>query len=145
MTWLTSPLEGGLSLSSSSGLHLTESLGQLIRMEAKDENFDLLGVLNTESSWSGRLAEAIEILRDRNLQEFWERAVAVCYWALDRTNDLPIEKMELVARLYWCLLNGLEDENLVWSIAIKLNGVDYLSEWDPMIDPEVRKHLATMG
>jgi hypothetical protein len=39
---------------------------------------------------------------------------------------------------------GDAGDNLVWSIASKLKGVDYLSDYDPLQDPGVRAELAAI-
>jgi len=132
-----------------------ESLLALLQREDEDQEFDLLEMLNGvgEDSWRGVLLEANEILKDLGQRELWYRTAAVCYWGVSRVAELPFEKMELVARLYRCLVQypgfggeGLSDgENLVWSIAIDLKGVGYESDWDPMKDPEVMKHFSAMA
>lgn len=129
-----------------------ESLGTLIQRESSDEEFDLLETMNEGAragSWDQWLREALEILQDKERIDDWPRATAVIYWAISRDPEFPCEKMELVARLYWCLIQspevGEHEENLVWSIAKDLKGVDYESDWDPMADPEVRAHMAKMN
>jgi hypothetical protein len=37
-----------------------------------------------------------------------------------------------------------DGENLVWSIASHLKGVGYLSDWQPLDDPEVRLYLVAL-
>lgn len=129
-----------------------ESLATLIHRESVDEDFDLLEAMNEGAqagSWDAWLKEALEMLKDQGQKDDWYRAMAVCYWAIPRDAELPCARMELVARLYWCLVNGSDfgdhGENLVWSIAIDLKGVDYESDWDPMADPEVQSYMAKMN
>lgn len=132
-----------------------ETLLCLIKRQHADEDFDVLEALAQSpdaAAWSSRIAEAEQILADKDQKLYWHDAAVVCYSGLSRIEDLPMPKMELVARLYACLIecpnlgvDGLADgENLVWSIAIDLKGVSYNSEWDPMADPEVRSFLNAM-
>ncbi len=127
-----------------------EVIKALLDREAQDEDFDLcLEVQNHAKSegWLSIVEEALAILSDREKPLYWRSAANIIFWS--PKTELPIPKMQVVARLYWCLIHGgegIEDaENLVWSIAKDLKGVGYLSEWDPMQDPEVAKYLADMG
>ena len=132
------------------------SLNELILKEEQDEDFDLLETVNARAKdrgWYGIVEEAIANLEDRSMAHMWNRTIAVCYWAVYHLDELPIPKMEMVARLHWCLINSPDEEeaglggidNLVWSIAIELKGVSYNSEWDPLKDPEVRTYFSAMG
>jgi len=127
----------------------------LLRQEAADEDFDLLPKVTNlaeRDGWGHLLEDALEILADTAQQDLWRSATCVIYWAGPRA-EMPIPRMAVVARLYWCLCQfpgfggeGLSDgENLVWSVAIGLKGVRYESEWDPQSDPEVIRYLAEMG
>jgi hypothetical protein len=63
------------------------------------------------------------------------------FWgaALDR-RELPAD--ELIAWLYHRFdPDGRAEDNEVWSIASKLRGVAYLSEYYPLQDPGVVRHL----
>lgn len=132
-----------------------DSIAQLIQYEELDEDFDLLEAIADRArvqGWNEIIIEALAILADRSQNEAWPRAIAVCYWAIPNVEVLPFAKMELVARLYWCLLNYPETDqhdtdgvdNLVWTIAKDLKGVHYNSDWDPLNDPEVRAHMARL-
>jgi hypothetical protein len=125
---------------------------EMLELEEKDEDFDLLVAVRERESkegWDTLLRETIAVLADRSCQGLWRSAIAIVYWASSSAPDMPVPKSEVIARLYWCLINhpesSEEDENLVWSATMNLKGVDYLSEWDPMKDPEVRRHLDAMG
>ena len=119
--------------------------------EVAEEDFDLYETVlaNRERESERILRESLEILSDPNLQKYWHSSSAIIYWLLPMPDQIEIPKMAIVARLYWCLIQDGdsmdEAENLVWSIAKDLKGVEYLSEWEPMKDPEVAKYLAAMG
>lgn len=119
--------------------------------EAADADFDLYETVlaHRENESLVILGECLEILSDRSQQSYWNAAASVVYWLLPLPSEITTPKMAIVARLYWCLIQdgpGMEDsENLVWSIAKDLKGVDYLSDWEPLKDPEVAKYLAEMG
>jgi hypothetical protein len=95
----------------------------------------------------------MDILEDASRKNRWRQAACVLYWAASRNGDWPCPPVKAVARLYHCLVEypgfggvGIDDaENLVWSIAKELKGVDYLSDWQPLDDPEVRLYLNEMG
>ena len=134
---------------------MEKPLLELIKNEVEDEDFDLYETvldIAGSSGWNGLMSEALGILSEVNLMPYWRSAICVIYWAMGSEVSFPVSKMEVVARLYRCLVQfpglggeGLSDgENLVWSIAIELKGVRYDSEWVPQLDPEVRTHLALM-
>lgn len=125
---------------------------ELIQHELEDDDFDLREAILARAEgegWPAILSEAMEVLRDPNNKDLWRSAAAVIYWA-PTDGEWPVPKMQVVAVLYDCLCEypgfggeGLDDaENLVWSIAIGLKGVSYGAEWDPHMDPEVRRYRA---
>ena len=95
----------------------------------------------------------IEILEQVSLSQHWYDATAVL-WQFQENIELPCERSYLFALLHDCLrlepnlgLPASEDwtggglaENLVWSIVSELKGVGYLSDYDPLKDPEVTRH-----
>ncbi len=125
----------------------------LIENEIADGDFDLLDAVQTLSEsegWTQVISDCLSILSDKSKMELWEAAVRIIFWATSRSRVYPVPSKAIVARLYWCLetfegnINSEIDENLVWSIAIALEGVNYLSEWDPQRDPEVLVFLEEM-
>ena len=127
-------------------------LQALIAKEDEDEDFDLLeAVLECSSTngWPSVVRDAMAILEDTRSKNRWRQAANVLYWAASRTRDWPCPPMKAVAQLYECLIEhpgfggvGIDDaENLVWSVAKELKGIDYLSDWQPLDDPEVRQYL----
>ncbi|SDY25634.1 hypothetical protein [Lysobacter enzymogenes] len=98
--------------------------------------------------WPTPLAEAMTILADDGLRRFWRQAMAVAFWAQD-PGEVRIppggDALDCVARLYFCLeREPALDENLAWSLASRLKGVSYLSDWNPLLDPQVCLRMASM-
>jgi hypothetical protein len=82
----------------------------------------------------------LDILRDDSQGSHW-RTVAHVFWGavLDR-RELPAD--EVIALLYYRFdPEGRAEDNDVWSITSKLKGVGYLSEYEPLRDPGVLRHL----
>lgn len=105
-----------------------------------DTCYDLLGDLITEYSWEAVQAVLIELLRDDSQTTHWQTIAEVFWEATLDQNNLPED--ELIALLYHRLVtDSASEDNLVWSIASKLKGVDYLSEYDPLRDPAVLHEL----
>lgn len=118
----------------------------LIEYEQVDGAFDLLDAVESRSQtegWTQVITECLSILSNRTKMELWEAAVRIIFWATSRSPVYPVPPLAIVARLYWCLENindeivNAVDDNLIWTIAKDLKGVQYLSEWDPQRDPEV--------
>ena len=125
----------------------------LIENEIADGDFDLLDAVVSRAQtagWTQIIAECLSILSDKSKMERWEAAIRIIFWGTSRSRVYPVPSKAIVARLYWCLeiiegnIKSEIDENLVWSIATALEGVNYLSEWDPQRDPEVLVFLEEM-
>lgn len=73
----------------------------------------------------------------------WEIAAAAIWGAvLDRR---PMHADRVIALVYARLSReGELENNLAWSIAAKLRGVGYLSEYDPLTDPAVLAELRSI-
>jgi hypothetical protein len=72
------------------------------------------------------------------------RIVATVFWGavLDR-REMPADRV--IALLYHRFdPRGDNEDNLVWSIASKLKGVGYLSDYRPLDDPAVQRELAAI-
>jgi hypothetical protein len=125
---------------------------EILMQELLDEEFDALDAVHSWArtmGWEKVVHDALVILGDLAQVQLWPRAITVCYQAIPRCKELPSAHMEIVARLYWCLINYPSDApeipgDIVWCIAKELKGVGYESEWDPMKDPEVCAYLAAM-
>jgi hypothetical protein len=58
----------------------------------------------------------------------------------------PMPKVRVIALLHHRLIADVPeplalDENLVWSITRNLKGVEYLSDYEPLNDPEIQMEL----
>jgi hypothetical protein len=110
---------------------------------------DAIARLAAEFDWRQLTSGLIRILQQEP-QRHWYDATAALYWfQCDGHLQLPCEPSYLIALLYDCLqrhpsLGGRQEEgeceNLVWSIVHTLKGVGYLSDYDPLDDPDVLKH-----
>lgn len=126
------------------------SISEMFELERRDEDYDLMPAILDRAAqigWASILQDVLEILSNKERQEDWQSAANVIYWSDVAKTEMPIPKMAVVARLTWCQIvgEGLDNaENLVWSIAKELKGVNYESEWDPIKDPEVSSFLAEL-
>jgi hypothetical protein len=85
----------------------------------------------------------MDVLRDDNQQAHWRTATNVFWGAVLDKRELPAD--ELIAWLYHRFdPDGQAEDNEVWSIASKLKGVGYLSEYEPLRDPGVIEVLRTI-
>lgn len=86
----------------------------------------------------------LQILHDEPSHSYWRTVAEVIYGAVLDERDLPADK--IIALLYYRLPSKAsdEDENLVWSITHKLKKVGYLSEYDPLNDPNVQREMANL-
>ncbi|ERN41504.1 hypothetical protein KR51_00020830 [Rubidibacter lacunae KORDI 51-2] len=100
----------------------------------------------------GVLSDAISILMNQSKTKCWYLSASIISWLVEEGINLPYDSSYLVAALYVCLkrfpnlgANGIDDgNNLVWTIAHSLKGVDYDSDWEPLEDNEVIKHMQSI-
>lgn len=112
------------------------------------ELYESVEALAQRAGWEAVLTEAMGILADAGSRRFWHQAICVVYWSSpDHLGAFMADHpMDCVARLYLCLERHPElDENLIWSIACRLKGVDYLSSWNPLLDRDVVARMAVMS
>lgn len=129
-----------------------DALLPLLEAELADpdgfELYDAVQALVERIGWPTPLAEAMAILADDGLRGFWHQAMPVVFWAQarDETRIPPGgDALDCIARLYVCLEREPKlDENLAWSIASRLKGVSYLSDWNPLLDRQVCLRMASM-
>lgn len=121
-----------------------------------EDSFELfeekINELGHEYGWDNVVAETISLLLDKNHKKGWYYSVSILNWVIEDGHTLPFEWSYIVAVLYRCLElepnlcvdEVLDAENLVWSISQTIRRVDYLSDWNPLTDPEVVKHMETL-
>jgi hypothetical protein len=80
------------------------------------------------------------ILKDDTQSAHWRTAMYVVWGAVLDTRQLPAD--EVIAWLYHRFdADGQHEDNTVWSIASELKRVSYLSDYKPLADPAVLRHL----
>ena len=125
-----------------------QSVGEDDPFELDEEVYQLAERIG----WTSVFDEAVELLKDCEKKDKWYLSASVFCWAADDKIQIPFDWQFIVALLYGCLEIypnfGEQDpgdgENLAWSTAHVLKGVGYLSEWDPMKDPEILDILGTI-
>ena len=103
---------------------------------------DLIEELILKYDWKSVEEVMIAVLEDMDRQYDDYVTIAEVIWgaALDE-RDMPINRV--IALLYHRLEpdQDSDENNLAWSIVCKLKGVDYLSEYDPLEDPEIKREM----
>jgi hypothetical protein len=113
-------------------------------MDAMDDVLDGIETAIEEHGWPVIRDGLMAVLEEptRPLAH-WELA-ACAFWGavLDRR---PMHADRVIALVYARLPDedGAEN-NLAWSIASKLRGVDYLSDYNPLADPSVLRELRSI-
>ncbi|MCE9525685.1 MAG: hypothetical protein K8R36_06485 [Planctomycetales bacterium] len=101
---------------------------------------DAIEALIGEYGWTPIRECMLDVLRDNSLEPHWRTAVHVFWGAVLDRRELPAD--ELLAWLYHRFgSDGRDEDNEVWSIASKLKGVSYLSEYDPLKDAAILAYL----
>ena len=124
---------------------LTERIDAILSNDALDSDDceeSKCGLIEEELipqyGWEAVREAMIRVLLDdsRRAQDY-EATAAVFWGAVLDCRDVPVN--EVIALLYHRLPHddGSSENNLAWSITCNLKNVDYLSEYDPLEDPEV--------
>lgn len=93
-----------------------------------------------EVGWEAVRGFMLDVLRDDHQQAHWRTAAHVFWGAVLDRRELPGD--ELIAWLYYRFdPEGRTEDNEIWSITSKLKAVEYLSEYQPLRDPGVLRHL----
>ena len=114
---------------------LTDS--RLDEDDAELSKSQLIYALNSNVPWEKILTVLLQMLKDQSKKPYWNIITEVLYYA---SNDArPMPKNEVIALLFVDSLekDGIQDENLVWSINHTLKGVSYTSDYEPVKDPAV--------
>ena len=131
------------------------TLEELIRYDqtvSEEDSFELddeVTYLAQRIGWHQVFNDAVEVLLNCDKKDVWYTSASVIAWAIQDEEAIPFSWQKVVGLLYGCLthhpqlgVNGVADgENLVWSIAHELKGIGYLSEWEPLNDPEIVSEL----
>jgi len=127
----------------------------LLVADLQEEDYDLedeIGKLAEHVGWNNVLKEVMHILDRPSKRAHWYQAASITYWAVSDGIEFPYPREEWIARLYYCLEvfpeHGEPDmsngSNLVWSIATKLMGLGYNSDWEPLTDQDVVGRMSRM-
>jgi hypothetical protein len=110
---------------------LDEDSSELSKAEAIEE-------LIEKYSWDEVWTVLLGILEDDTQSSHWRTVAEVIWGAVLDRRTLPMNKV--IALLYYRFdpnTSSEDDDNLIWSIASELKQVGYLSEYEPLEDPEV--------
>lgn len=114
----------------------------VLRLAARDAESDLdelLQPLIDELGWTAVCDGVFKALESNETTIWYTAAAAIWGAALDKRD---MDANRAIALAYFRLNpNKDEEENLAWSIACKLKAVDYLSGYDPRLDPPITEHL----
>ena len=109
---------------------------EISKCELIDQLIPLIG-------WEAVRTEMLRILESERRLADWKVAAGVIWGAVLDGRPLPVDRM--IALLYHRFdPTGDHEDNLAWSIASKLKGVGYLSEYKPLDDPLVRRELESL-
>jgi hypothetical protein len=116
-----------------------------------DENGDTtcekIEKLIPQYGWEAVQEILLNILLDENRKTRDYEVAAEVFWAaaLDYEDISPVNKV--IALLYNRLPNDENsgENNLAWSIVCKLKNIDYLSDYDPLKDPEIIAEARRLG
>jgi hypothetical protein len=108
-----------------------------------DTRDEAIWALVERYGWDGMLQEMLALLRDDGAQRHWRDASTVIWRGIDQ----PMPANQVIALLYRRLIEDVPveyelDGDLIWSITRNLKGVDYLSDYDPLSDPEIIAEMA---
>jgi hypothetical protein len=110
-----------------------------------DENFDESRAEAIEKQirvqgWEPVREFLLDLLKTKSMEKHWSDAIQSLWGAV--SDSRPVEAPRVIALLCRCQSQSRElDENLIWSIIAKLKKVDYLSDYDPLKDPDVQREL----
>lgn len=119
-------------------------IDSLLASARADDVLDRIDVAIEEHGWPVIRDGLMAVLEDptRPLAHWVVAASALWSAALDQR---PMHADRVIALAYARLPaeDGAEN-NLAWSIAAKLRGVDYLSDYNPLADPDVLAELRSI-
>lgn len=113
----------------------------IFRPEESDRELeDILAPVIAEHGWPP-VGEALLGVLEADEPDLWPDAVAAL-WA-DVLDRCEMDSNRVIALVYHRLggSDSDHDSNLAWSVASRLKGVGYLSDYDPLADPDVRREL----
>jgi hypothetical protein len=121
----------------------TRALDAIFAQPTDEDAQDKVDALITPQEWPLVCDYVLAVLADpQRSRAAWELAAAVVWGACCDDRPLPIDRT--IALVYARLRTDPDssENNLAWSIASKLKRVSYLSEYDPLRDPNIVLELA---
>ena len=123
-------------------MNLTRQIQQfLMEFEVlEDASEDAINDLCDRFGWDSVQQSLFQVLEDNGKAAHWPTVAAVFWDATLAGRRIQADK--LIALLYHRFdPYGDVEDNLVWSITIKLKSVGYLSNYEPLSDPGVMAEL----
>jgi hypothetical protein len=114
------------------------NIANILRADARDEDHDLDDAITDAIACHGwpRVRDAVFATLESDDAELWPSAKATVWGAALEKREMDADRA--IALVYHRPhLDEHGFDNLAWSIASNLKGVDYLSDYDPMSDPGV--------
>ena len=90
--------------------------------------------------WEVIQSALVEMLKDIKLDTYDYDVIAQVFWGAVLDKRI-IDTNKVIALLYLRFPDGCDLENLIWSITERLKGVGYLSDYEPLKDPDVIKEM----
>ena len=108
--------------------------------DAEESKCEKIEELIRHYGWKSIESCLLQVLEADSLRcKDWNTAAEVFWGAVLDERDLSADRV--IALLYQRLPGDEYSANLAWSIASKLKGVGYLSDYDPLADPGVQAEL----
>lgn len=102
---------------------------------SSSETEDVLNIILSLGNWKNIRTGLLNILVE-NDSSLWDETVAYIYYFQNR--GYKFDDTKTIAALYSCLSSSETiDENLAWTITKNLKSIPYLSDYDPLQDPEI--------
>src|SRR4029079_17737382 len=108
--------------------------------EGEDSRCEAIQQLIPELGWGPVLAVLIDLLESVRPRSDYATVAQVIWGAVLDGRELPADR--IIALLYYRFdPQGGNEDNLAWSMTVKLKGVDYLSKYNPLHDPSISREL----
>lgn len=110
------------------------------------DGVDLVEDLITEENWPQVQQTLIDLLADDGQSaRIWHLTLCLFWGALGDKRPVDGDRVLALANLRDQAFETDDQHNLVWSLACKIKGVSYLSDYEPRHDPAVVKYLIEYG
>jgi hypothetical protein len=133
-------------------MNLNDEIVSILRNDELDKDSsesskpEAIEELIEKFGWNDICIILLKILEDKAQSLYWRIIAEVIWGAVLDGRNLPINKV--IALLYFRFnpeTCSEDDNNLIWGITSKLKKVDYMSEYNPLKDPEVISELSNFS